>query len=317
MWREVDPRDLDRDRPTLSRGSRAGTPELSERSSTIDPRETLTRDLNLPRGPSRERVRVREHEYDLRGSEVRTLAAAGTFRVVPAADLREQYRNAGMQDRDLAHLRRQGLIRTTPYVVGRTRTTLVTLTDRGREVLEESRRARSGEPNQAYYVGISKPRELAHDARLYRAYEQAANRLAARGARVRRVVLEEELKRDYQCFLQASNRGRRDATGRPDRAAEEIERWARERHLPYANGHVELPDVRLEYEERDGRRGIEDVEVTTPHYRGAHAAAKAQSGFTCYRGVGARVGGGRLGLAGGGRRGARGFDPRVAEEFLQ
>src|SRR5262245_17674193 len=99
MWPEVDFRDIDRDRPTRSRGSRAETPELSEPGSTIEPRDALTRDLNLPRGPSRERVRVREHEYDLRGTEVRTLAAAGTFRVVPAADLREQYGNAGMQDR--------------------------------------------------------------------------------------------------------------------------------------------------------------------------------------------------------------------------
>jgi hypothetical protein len=316
MWREVDPRDQDRDRPALSRGSRAGTPELSERGSTTDPREALTRELNLPRGPSRERVRVRGHEYDLRGTEVRTLAAAGTFRVVPAADLREQYPNASMQERDLTHLRRQGLIRTMPYVVGRTRTTLVTLTDRGRDVLEESRRARGNEHDQAFYTGISKPRELAHDTRLYRAYQQAAERLAARGAQVRRVVLEEELKRDYQRFLHASNRGRRDATGRPDRTAVDVERWARERHLPYVDGHVELPDVRLEYEERDGRRGVEDVEVTTPHYRGAHAAAKARAGFTCYRAVGARVGGARLGLGSGGRRGGRGFDPRVAEEFL-
>ena len=166
MWRDVDPRDVDRDRPTLSRGSGAGTHEISERGSTSDLRETLTRDLNLPRGPSRERVRVREREYNLRGSEVRTLAAAGTFRVVPAADLPEQYRDRGMQDRDLAHLRRQGLIRTQPYVVGRTRTTLVTLTDRGRDVLDEGRRARSAEPSQAFYAGISKPRELAHDVRL-------------------------------------------------------------------------------------------------------------------------------------------------------
>jgi hypothetical protein len=317
MWREVDPRDLDRDRPTLSRGSRAGSTDLSERGSTSDPRDALTRDLNLPRGPSRERVRVRNHEYELRGSEVRTLAAAGTFRVVPATDLREQYRDPGTQERDLTHLRQQGLIRTMPYVVGRTRTTLVTLTDRGREVLEESRRAHDKEPGQAFYTGISKPRELAHDTRLYRAYQQAAERLAERGARVRRIVLEEELKRDYQRFLQASNRSRRDATGRPDRAAEEIERWARERHLPYVDGHVELPDVRLEYEERDGRRGVEDVEVTTPHYRGAHAAAKARAGFTCYHAVGARVGGARLGMTGAGKRGGRGFDPRVAEEFLQ
>ena len=48
MWRDVDPRDLDRDRPTLSRGSRAGTPELSERGSTTEPREALTRDHLIP-----------------------------------------------------------------------------------------------------------------------------------------------------------------------------------------------------------------------------------------------------------------------------
>lgn len=317
MWRDVDPRDTDRDRPSPSRGSRAGSPELSERGPTSNLRDALTRDLNLPRGPARERVRVRHHEYELRGSEVRTLAAAGAFRAVPAADLREEYRDRRAQERDLAHLRRQGLIRTMPYVVGRTRTTLVTLTERGREVLEQNRRELGDEREQRFYAGISKPRELAHDARLYRAYQHAVRRLAERGARVRRILLEEELKRDYQRFLQASNRGRRDATGRPDRDPEEIERWARERRLPCVDGHVEFPDVRIEYDERDGRRGIEDVEVTTPHYRGAHASAKARAGFTCYRGVGARVGGMRLGLAGGGRRGGRGFDPRLAEEVLQ
>jgi len=221
-----------------------------------------------------------------------------------------------MQARDLTHLRKLDLVRTMPYVVGRTRTTLVTLTDRGRMVLEDARRDRGEERRQIFYAGISKPRELAHDVRLYRAYLQSAERLSARGAQVRRVILEEELKRDYQRFLQDSNRGRRDASGRPDRQPEEIERWARERQLPYADGHVEFPDVRIEYDERDGRREIEDVEVTTPHYRGSHAAAKATAGFTCYRSVGPRLGGGRLGGASGGRRGGRPFDPRAAEELL-
>jgi hypothetical protein len=77
--------------------------------------------------------------------------------------------------------------------------------------------------------------------------------------------------------------------------------------------HVQFPDLRIEYEERDGRRVIEDVEVTTPHYRGAHAAAKARSGFRCYRAIGARLGGGR----GSSRSGGRGFDPRLAEEILE
>ncbi len=62
---------------------------------------------------------------------------------------------------------------------------------------------------------------------------------------------------------------------------------------------------------RDGRRSVEDIEVVTPHYRGAHAAAKVRSGFTRYRASGARLGG----LRTTGRSG-RGVDPRLAEELL-
>ncbi len=36
-------------------------------------------------------------------------------------------------------------------------------------------------------------------------------------------------------------------------------------------------------EDRDGRSRHEDIEVVTGHYRGAHAGAVAESGFTCYR----------------------------------
>jgi hypothetical protein len=75
---------------------------------------------------------------------------------------------------------------------------------------------------------------------------------------------------------------------------------------------VQFPDLRIEYEWPDGRREIENVEVLTPHYRGAHAAAKAASGFTCYRGAGARVGG-----SGNSARGGRPFDPDLADEFLR
>jgi DNA-binding MarR family transcriptional regulator len=310
MWRDVDPRSLEHDRPDPSRGSR-GASDASDRLASNDPRGALTRDLDLPRGLDRERVRSRGLEYELRGSEVRTLAAAGTFRVVPAADLRDLYDDPGRQRRELTHLRERGLIQTTPYVVGRTRTTLVTLTERGRAVLEDARRERGDAASQGFYAGISRRRELAHDVRLYRTYVHAAERLVSRGARVRRVVLESELKRDYQRFLQRNNRGRPDGSGRPERDVHEIARWAREHQLPCHDGHVEFPDARIEYDERDGRRGIEDIEVVTPHYRGAHAAAKARSGFSCYRSVGARLGGaGRTG------RGGRGVDPRLAEELL-
>jgi hypothetical protein len=49
-----------------------------------DPREAFMRDLELPRGKDREIVRDWDHEYNLRGTETRTLSTVGAFRVVPA-----------------------------------------------------------------------------------------------------------------------------------------------------------------------------------------------------------------------------------------
>lgn len=57
-------------------------------------------------------------------------------------------------------------------------------------------------------------------------------------------------------------------------------------------GHVQFPDVRIEYD-IDGRDRTLDVEVMTPHYRGAHAATKSGSGFALY--FSNRSGGGRSG----------------------
>lgn len=306
MWRDVDPRQPDRDRPDVGRGS--ADSDAGDRGPS-DPRAVFARDLALPHGPDRERVHAHGRAYELRGAEVRTMATVGAFRVVPEADLRDAER----RPRDLRHLRELGLVETRPYVVGKTRTRLVTLTPRARDVLERARRDPRAASAQAFYAGVKKPRELAHDAQLYRAYVRTADRLVERGGRVRRVVLEEDLKRAYQRFLQTSNRRRRDSDGRPDRTADEIAQWARAQQLPMDGDHVQFPDLRIEYDARDGQRAIEDVEVTTPHYRGAHAAAKARSGFTRYRATGARLGGG----SGSSRSGGRGFDPRVAEEFLE
>jgi hypothetical protein len=281
-------------------------------ATSQDPRDVFTRDLDLPRGPCRERVRANNRAYRLSGDDVRVLATVGAFRVVPAADLREPNpRTPTRPARDLERLRDLGLVRTTPYVIRRTRTTLVTLTGDGRGVLERGRRSGGGDSGQAFYVGVRKPRELAHDSRVYAACMRAADRIEERGDSVRRVVLEEELKRDYQRFLQAENRARGGSGHGPDDREQAVARWAREHELPYEDGHVQLPDARIEYEDRDGRRAVEDIEVVTPHYRGAHAAAKARSGFTRYRAVGARIGG----LRTTGRSG-RGVDPRLAEELL-
>ena len=212
---------------------------------------------------------------------------------------------------DLDRLRSAGLIRTVaPFDRDGERTTLVTLTDRGRELLEDHRRP-DHEPRQLFYAGDVRERELSHDAQVYRAYLREAERLVEHDAYIHRVVLEQELRREYQQFLQERNRDRPESDGRPDRDPREIEAWAHDHDLPYFDDRVHFPDVRIEYEWPDGRRDIEDIEVTTPHYRGAHAAAKAKAGFTQFRGSSSRVGGRSS------RLGGEPFDPDVAEEFLE
>jgi hypothetical protein len=278
---------------------------------SADPRDVFTNDLDLPRGLEREHVHAHGADYRLRGSEVRALATIGAFRVVPADDLRDDgERNGDVRHGDLERLRSARLITTVaPFDRGE-RTVLVTLTDSGRNLLE-FHRSRGSEAAQAFYAGIAKGRELSHDAQLYRAYLRTAERLDAQGARIHRVVLDYELKRDYQRFLQERNRGRSDSDGRPTQSQAEIREWAREHDLAVIEDHVRFPDFRIEYEHSDGRRDVEDVEVTTVHYRGAHAAGKVAAGFTRFRGTASRIGG--SGTAHGGEP----FDPGAAEEFLK
>src|SRR5437899_65865 len=301
MWDALDPRDAD------SRERDAADPRDADR---IEPRDVFTQGLALPRGLERERVHSHDRDDQVRGSEARTLATIGAFRVVPADDLRDDQGRAGdVRHGDLERLRSAGLIRTVAPFERDERTVLVTLTERGRDVLE-SHRARADGTSQSFYAGSVKSRELSHDAQLYRAYLRAAERLHGAGARIQRVVLDDELKRDYQRFLQERNRDRSDSDGRPSRSREEIREWARAHELPMTNDRVQFPDVRIEYERPDGRRDVEDIEVTTLHYRGAHAVGKVQAGFTRFRGSSARVGG-----SGASGR-ATSLDPRVAEEFL-
>lgn len=307
MSRELDPRAAERELAEHARGGRGGTSPIADASSQgLDP---LSRELELPRGPRREHVRVLGRDYALTGRDVEMLAAIGTFRVVPVHTLRPVPRLTPRRvGKGIERLRADGLVRTTPYVVGRTRTTLVTLTEQGRALLLERQRP---DGRQEYFAGIAKPRELAHDARVYEAYQKAVVRIGERGGCVRRVVLEESLKRDYQQFLHRRPRPVRGDDGRPTQDAAGIAAWALERQLPCDDGHVAFPDVRLELEEADGRWTVEDLEVMTPHYRGAHASGKVRAGFTRYRAVGARLGG-----ASGRGRGGRARDARLAEEVL-
>jgi hypothetical protein len=71
---------------------------------------------------------------------------------------------------------------------------------------------------------------------------------------------------------------------------EEIREWALEHDLPYFDGEVHFPDLRIEYQEADGRLDHDDIDVVTEHYRGAHAASVAKSGFISFAGSSAKAG---------------------------
>ena len=258
-----------------------------------DPRDVFLDAVDLPRGLDREVVWDRDQTYELNGDDSRNLATVGAFRVVPENDLRD-----GLDPRSdsLEHLRDEGLVATVPLDE---RDRGVVLTERGRELLELHVRERDDDMRERFSDGVNR-RELTHDASVYDAYRQAVDELRGRDAEIRDVVPERELKREYQCFLHERNRERADCDGRPDRDAREIELWAHEHDLPYFDDRVHFPDLRIEYD-LNGHHHHLDIEVVTPHYRGAHAASRGSCGFSGYASRGGR-GGGRT--------------VRLAEEFL-
>lgn len=260
-----------------------------------DPRDGLMRDLDLPRGDERELVVDRDRVYELDGEDSRALAAVGAFRVVPEHDL------------DLPHdtvdnLHDQRLIDLVDLSDSERG---LTLTTEGRDLLDSHSLDRDREPSQTFYAGVSRSRELDHDSNLYATFRQEEARLRDEhpDLEIRRVILEQDLKREYQEFLQEPNRDRPDSDGRPGRDGSEVRDWACEHDLPYFDDQVHFPDYRIEYEV-DGRELHQDVELFTPHYRGAHAASRARTGFRIYF-VASRGGGGRSGPR-----------PRGMEEFL-
>src|SRR5881396_1039454 len=140
---DFDPRDFD--------DARDRTEDLRDRDG--DPRDIFTRDLDLPRERERELVRDRDREYTLRGSESRSLATVGAFRVVSSRDLRDHDGSpADPRAGDLRHLREQGLIETVR--VPGYRDPAVVLTKEGRSLLESHR---DGDHNhhQTFYAGLA------------------------------------------------------------------------------------------------------------------------------------------------------------------
>ena len=251
------------------------TPERIPSRQSDNTRWSASRGLSLPRTRDRQHIRLGRERVRLRDSETQLLATVGAFRVVAERDLQ------ALPD-DIRALSGQGLVESRTVVINQSAERVLVLTDAGKQLLESHRDPTAADGReQQYYAGLVKPRELAHDAQLYRLFETERKQLEDAGARVTRVVLDYELKREYHTYVH-----RQQTAG--VEPAEARAAFAREHDLPLVKGRIELPDVRIEYEDRDGLSHHRDLELATEHYSRSQLSGKHASGFRVYRAVGVR-----------------------------
>ena len=225
----------------------------------------------------RNTVFLRERRYRISKAEQTLLTTVGAFRAVAVNDLLTyQYAlNHRQFGQDLRSLKGQGLIRRHRLMVGGE--------DQVLEVLVLTREAKAllasvgrEDRRQGCYVGLVKPREVAHDAAIYRMYEAEAAQIKTRGGVVRRVVLDYELKASiYSTLAKVRSLPRLDYAKRQREVAQA-------NGLQVVGGRIPLPDLRLEYQTAEGDLTKVDLELATHHYHGAYALEKARVGFKLY-----------------------------------
>jgi len=210
----------------------------------------------------------------LRESEIQTLTDLGKFRIINAEDLaRHGYGgDRGRMKRETESLMRQGLVEQKRFEISLSKSTrMYTLTKAGRRLIERSGRV----PNdQEIYAGFVKLREAKHDAELYRVYQKEEDRIERRGGRVRRVLLDFELKKKVNRDLTRLSPEKDD----PDKKHDVAERYG----LRVVHGRIPVPDLQIEYEMPDQSISRVNLELTTEDYRPRQLADKARAGFTLY-----------------------------------
>ena len=264
-----DPRQTDRPEPSREQGQGSGQQEDGRLTPNRAPEPTQARSA----GP-RETFEVRGKTYRLRSSEIQTLGELGKFRAVATKDLQE-FAYHGDKDRasaDVQNLIRHGLIaeKKIPHPDTSPRR-LLTLSKQGHQFLTVTKRVPK---NQAIYYGFTKPRETHHDADLYRMYYAAAEKIERQGGRNLRVILDYELKK--RVYHDLANLG-------PHLESTAKKKEIAERHgLQVVRGKIPLPDLRIEYETREGEMARVELELATEHYRGRTLAEKVRAGFSIY-----------------------------------
>jgi DNA-binding MarR family transcriptional regulator len=210
----------------------------------------------------------------LTSTEADVVRAAGVFRTVHVSDLLKgvYWSDERALDRELNRLEAQHLITTSSFR-GRPRERFVTLTPEAKRLADTHLKS---SPSQQIYSGMAKVRELEHDAALYRMYLKACEGIRAEDGHPVRVILDYELKKSLNRDLEAIQKLP------PDSRDARLAELASAHKLTVVNGKIPVPDVRIEYETREGDRAHLDLEYVTGNYRSEAIAAKARAGFSLY-----------------------------------
>ena len=263
------PRQSDHPEPSREQGQGSDRQEDGRLAPSRAPAPTQARSVE-----PRQALEIRGKTYRLRSSEIQALSELGKFRAVATKDLQEfaYQRDKARARADVQNLIRQGLIaeKKIPHPETSPRR-LLTLTKQGHQFLTDAKRVPK---NQAIHHGFTKPREAHHDADLYRMYYAAAQKIERQGGRNLRVILDYEMKKRVYHDL-AKLGSHRESTAKKKEIAE--------RHgLQLVRGKIPLPDLRIEYETREGEMARVDLELATEHYRGRNLAEKVRAGFSIY-----------------------------------
>jgi hypothetical protein len=281
-----DPQDIpDRRDSSARRPPRAHRPTTSNPTDTRNPSPETTglggrdevREHNSNRDERSAPPRayyLRDSSYLLRDSEMRALKEIGKFRVVSVTDL-AKYGYSGdrkQADGDIRRLAKQSLVKDKTIEISRKRTfRVVTLTKAAHRLLKNTNQLPDNQPS---YHGLRKPREIKHDADLYRLYQKEAARIEGSGGRPVRVLLDYELKRNLNRDL-ALLGPEKDDPGRKSQIAQK-------HHLRVVNGKIPVPDLRVDYETSESELRHVDLELATREYRPRAMAEKAAAGFSFY-----------------------------------
>ena len=257
----------------------------------FDIRETTTLDRRPEPGPERQPDRgaerpgrrpsfdPRRERQDLKKRMNAAVADVSHYRVVALADLvKERFGGNPFAARKAVNrMKADGWVaeRTLQGPKGGTYRVLTPTEQGARRAVDQGRQWGLDREQRTWGRPLPQAHDASHDVAIYRAARAEQARFQQRGATLRRVRIDAELKGEINSRSEAAR-----IRGGPKAADREREKAAEELHLPMQNGKVQYPDAQLEFLEPDGlTRGHVNIEVVSGNYRAADIAAKAAAGF--------------------------------------